>query len=107
MGDQGGDGGGGTAAAAAPPAAPPWGANRATLLEQRKGKSKTRLSLGHWSKSYMLRRGQLGLVQQCLPAMANKCARRSCFTLGAEISRMGSTRPHAKPIVTWTNSSQS
>ena len=55
----------------------------------------------------MLRRGQLGLVQQCLPTMANKRSSRSCVTSGVVISRMGSTLRRAKPIVTWTISSQS
>ena len=40
-------------------------------------KSKARLSLVHWSNSFMLRRGLLGLVQQCLPAMASKCSKEA------------------------------
>ena len=101
MEDQGGDGGG--AAAAAPPTVPvpPRGANRAALLEQRKKEVQDALVVGPlvkvvYAEAWTTRAGAAmssGYGKQVLK-------KKLCHASGAEISRMVSTRPHAKPIAT-------
>ena len=99
----GGGGGAAAAAAAAPSTAPARGASRAALLDQRKKEVQDAAVVGSLVKVVYAEAwasGLLGPGQPCLPATANKFPRRSCATLVAEISRMGSTLPHSKPIVT-------
>ena len=95
---------GGAAAGATPPTAPPRGASRAVLLEQRKKEVQDVAVVGAlvkvaYAEAWTTRAGaamchvfrlrQTSSQEEAVPHWGRR----------AEISRMGSTLPHAKPII--------
>ena len=98
MGDSGGGGG---AAGAAPSTAPARGASRASLLDQRKKEVKDAAVVASlvktvYAEAWTNRAGAAmssGYGKQVLK-------KKLCHIGDGDISRMGSTLPHAKPIVT-------
>ena len=97
MGDQGGNGG--AAAAAAPSTAPGRGASQAALLEQRKSEVQDAAVVGSLVKVVYAEAWTTRAGAAMSSGYGKQVLKNSCATLGAEISRMGSTLPHAKPIV--------